>query len=75
MVTYSRVGGEKQLKFFLRSFLCALNYIYYFKTSHLEVHSEEEVAWTLDGENGGIHKDVEIRNIGKAFQICVPEKK
>lgn len=51
------------------------NYIYYFKTSHLEVHSEEEVAWTLDGENGGTHKDVEIRNIGKAFRICVPEKK
>ncbi|MBQ7767173.1 MAG: diacylglycerol kinase family lipid kinase [Lachnospiraceae bacterium] len=51
------------------------DYMYYFKTSHLEIHSEEPVAWTLDGENGGVHKDVEINNIGKAFQICVPERK
>lgn len=50
------------------------DYIYYFKTSHLEIHSEEEVSWTLDGENGGSHKDVEIENISKAFRICVPEK-
>ena len=49
-------------------------YMYYFKTSHLEIHSEEEVSWTLDGENGGKHKDVMIQNIGKAFQICVPQK-
>lgn len=48
-------------------------YIYYFKASHLEIHSEEEVSWTLDGENGGMHRDVEINNINKAFQICVPK--
>ncbi len=50
-------------------------YVYYFKTSHLEIHSEEEVAWSLDGENGGQHKDVEITNLNRAFTICVPEKK
>ncbi len=49
-------------------------YIYYFKASHMEIHSEEEVAWTLDGENGGAHKDVEILNMNKAFQICIPQK-
>ena len=49
-------------------------YMYYFKTSHLEVHSEEAVAWTLDGENGGAHTDIEIQNMGKAFRICVPEE-
>lgn len=48
-------------------------YIYYFKTSQMEVHSEEEVAWTLDGENGGMHKEVEIQNINKAFRICIPQ--
>lgn len=48
-------------------------YIYYFKTSRLEIHSEEEISWTLDGENGGMHKDAEIENLGKAFRICVPE--
>ena len=46
-------------------------YIYYFKASHLEIYSDEEISWTLDGENGGMHKEVEIRNINKAFQICV----
>ena len=49
-------------------------YIYYFKTSHLEIHSEDAVSWTLDGENGGMHEDVEISNLGRAFRICVPEK-
>lgn len=49
-------------------------YIYYFKASHMEIHSEEAVAWTLDGENGGVHTDVEIQNISKAFRICVPQK-
>ncbi len=49
-------------------------YIYYFKASRLEIHSEEDISWTLDGENGGLHKDVEIENLGKAFRICVPEK-
>lgn len=50
-------------------------YMYYLKTSHLEIHSEEDVAWTLDGENGGAHKDIKISNLGKAFRICVPQKK
>ena len=48
-------------------------YIYYFKTSHLEIHSEDAVSWTLDGENGGMHEDVEISNLGRAFRICVPD--
>ncbi|MBO5341262.1 MAG: YegS/Rv2252/BmrU family lipid kinase [Lachnospiraceae bacterium] len=50
-------------------------YMYYLKTSHLEFHSEEGISWTLDGENGGVHNDVEIINCNKAFTICVPEKK
>lgn len=48
------------------------DYMYYFKTSQLEIHSEDDVGWTLDGENGGTHRDVEITNINKAFSICVP---
>lgn len=51
------------------------DYMYYFKTSKLEIHSEEPVSWTLDGENGGSHTDVEIVNRQQAFTICVPEKK
>lgn len=37
-------------------------YIYTFKTDHIEIHCEESVPWTLDGEFGGEHKDVMINN-------------
>lgn len=50
------------------------DYMYYFKTSSLEIRSEEEVAWTLDGENGGMHKEITITNVHEAFEICVPDK-
>lgn len=43
-----------------------------FKTSRLTVEAEEEIAWTLDGENGGRHRKVEIANLRKAIQIIVP---
>ena len=37
--------------------------IYTFKTSRIRIQSDEAVAWTLDGEYGGDHKEVEIRNL------------
>ena len=43
----------------------------YFKTSHLEIESEEEMSWTLDGEFGGNHKTVNIENKQKALSIMV----
>lgn len=47
--------------------------MYCFKTSALCISSEEEIAWTLDGEFGGEHKDVEIRNQRQALHIKVPD--
>lgn len=47
--------------------------MYCFKTSALRISSEEEIAWTLDGEFGGEHKEVEIRNQRQALIIRVPE--
>ena len=32
---------------------------------------QEEVAWTVDGENGGLHKEVDISNCQKAISIIV----
>ena len=46
--------------------------MYCFKTSSLKLISEEPVAWTLDGEFGGKHKDVEIFNQKRALEILVP---
>lgn len=42
-----------------------------FKTSNLKITCDSEIAWTLDGEDGGKHKVVEIQNCMQAvrFQI------
>lgn len=48
--------------------------IYCFKTSAIRLIANEEVAWTLDGEFGGRHKDVKIENCRKAIRIIVPDK-
>lgn len=47
--------------------------MYCFKTSCLKITSDEEVAWTLDGEYGGRHKEVTISDQKQALQIMVPE--
>ncbi len=47
--------------------------MYCFKTSSLRITSEEEIAWTLDGEFGGRHKEVNIKNRMQALQIKLPK--
>ncbi len=47
------------------------NAMYCFRTDKVVLESEKAVAWTLDGENGGSHTRVEIRNICKAIDIRV----
>ncbi len=44
---------------------------YCFRTSSIRFESKEEVSWTLDGENGGSHKDVYIENRHHAVEIRV----
>lgn len=43
--------------------------IYSFKTSELHIMSKDKVAWTLDGEFGGEHEDLVIRNLNKKITI------
>ncbi len=45
--------------------------MYCFRTAELSLESEEPVAWTLDGENGGSHNKVVIRNIYRGMEIRV----
>ncbi len=45
--------------------------MYCFKTAELLVESEEEVAWTRDGEYGGLHQKVRIKNLCKEMEIRV----
>lgn len=43
--------------------------IYSFKTSEVKITAREKVAWTLDGEFGGEHEEVIIRNLNKRVTI------
>lgn len=45
--------------------------IYSFKTEEVRVTSSEKVAWTLDGEFGGEHGEVLIRNLKQRVEIFV----
>lgn len=45
--------------------------MYCFKTSSLRFECEEEVAWTLDGEFGGRHTEVDLKNLNRAMRIAV----
>lgn len=50
------------------------NAMYCFQTGSLTLESQEEVAWTLDGEYGGSHKKVSIQNKCKGIEIRVAAK-
>lgn len=42
-----------------------------FRTSKVTFKSEEDIPWTLDGEAGGSHKEVEIINHKQAISILI----
>lgn len=45
--------------------------IYSFKTGHVKFTAKKEIPWTLDGEYGGDHSEVEIRNLQRGIEIQV----
>lgn len=45
--------------------------IYSFKTNEVRFHSKHPISWTLDGEFGGEHQEIVIRNIHKALELKV----
>ena len=47
--------------------------IIYAKTDKIKIESKEPVAWTLDGEFGGEHCNVEIISRPRAVEIMVPD--
>lgn len=48
--------------------------IIFLKTSKLKIHApDENVPWTLDGEFGGNHHDVQIHVLERAVEIYSPE--
>lgn len=49
--------------------------VYSFKTDHMRIRSEEPIPWTLDGEYGGDHTNVDITNLCKRVQMLIDKKK
>lgn len=45
--------------------------VYTFKTSELHIQSKTKVAWTLDGEFGGEHEEVVVKDLQKRVNIMV----
>ena len=50
-------------------------YIYSFRTSKVILEGEEPIEWTLDGEDGGVHKKAEINVCSKAIKILIPDQR
>ncbi len=48
--------------------------IYSFKSSDVKFTSREEISWTLDGEYGGDHSEVEVKNLHQAVEIMVDRR-
>ena len=75
MVTNSRsVGGFRNIIGALLSSQINTKHIYSFKTGEIHFESVEEIPWTLDGEFGGEHDSVCIKNAKQALKIVVPEE-
>ena len=45
-----------------------------FRAESVKFYSEEEIPWTLDGEFGGDHKEVQTKDHCKAVDIMINEK-
>lgn len=49
--------------------------MYSFKSGNIEFECEEEIPWTLDGEFGGAHREVVIKDKMRALKIMVRQDK
>lgn len=50
------------------------DYVKIFKTSKVKFTFDEEVNWTRDGEDGGVHREIVLENIMAPIRIIVPEE-
>ncbi len=48
-------------------------FIYYLKAKKVVIETKEDIPWTLDGEDGGVHQNSEIKVLEKYFDIMVDE--
>lgn len=50
-------------------------YMFFAKVKRVHFSSEKEISWTLDGEEGGCWKEVELSNMKQAIRILRPADK
>lgn len=48
--------------------------IYSLKAKEITICSDEEISWTLDGEFGGMHKEVKIENLCQKIDLLVKDE-
>lgn len=48
--------------------------VYMGKASRVEIETEDEIQWTLDGEDGGSYSNAVIENYNKLINIVVPNR-
>ena len=70
--TTSLLDLQTALNDFLSSGDSDSGVIVHFKAPWVRITSEEEIAWTLDGEFGGSVSEVEIQNLHRAITVAVP---
>ena len=59
---------------YLTGIISETKMVYTFKSSHILIRSRSSVSWTMDGENGGEHWSVEIKNHHKKLNILTKEE-
>ena len=58
---------------YLTGIVSETNMVYTCKTDHIKIRSRSSVTWTLDGENGGDHWSVDIRNHHQKLNFVIKE--
>ena len=59
---------------YLTGLISETSMVYSFKTSDIQIRSRSSVSWTMDGENGGEHWSVNIKNHHQKLNIVTAEE-
>ena len=59
---------------YLTGILSETNMVYTCKTDRIKIRSRSSVTWTLDGENGGNHWSVDIKNHHRKLNFVIKEE-
>ncbi len=58
---------------YLTGLIAETKMVYTFKASQISIRSRSSVSWTMDGEDGGAHWNVEIKNHRRKVNILTKE--